>query len=306
MADVRLIYEGTDITNDVDVTKCVCDDVSGGSDCVHLTLDNAENWLRWGPQMNDEIRVQLDNYDSGLMYMNTVVSENGRFQILATSMKCGLKRVADVSYAEKTLLQILSLNAAECEMGANIYGLDGATRFDYLIRERETAPVFMARLAQSEGAILKAVNGNFALIGIGYAQELDAIDAITPNDVDGGIRYTGRPDARWSSVRIISPLCSASATDSAASGVIQRLSNLSVTTDAQAKRWAIGELLSHNRQAETIEYKIDFNPAYTAAARVVVSAEDNIGGSWIIEKVRHDLTENKSSVKLLRCVYTVQ
>ncbi len=72
---LKLYYEDSDITNDVDIMECVCRDVSGGrSDCLTLKMDHADKWLRWSPQKNDRLRVVRNGYDSKTMYLNTILS----------------------------------------------------------------------------------------------------------------------------------------------------------------------------------------------------------------------------------------
>lgn len=89
-ADVTLLYEDTDITDQVVIAECVHRDVSRlECDCLSIRLENAETWFRWGPKKNDRIKVMRNKYDSGDLYLNTIVPEDGAFRILATAMKSG-------------------------------------------------------------------------------------------------------------------------------------------------------------------------------------------------------------------------
>ena len=304
--DVTLIYEGKDITGRVMVAQCVHKDVSSGvCDCLDIRLEEATTWIGWGPQTGDTIRVQRSGYDSGTLYVNTIIPVDGAFRILATAMKPGAKRVRYCSYPNMTLMQIMSINAAECGMGARLYGVSGVIRYNYLIREHETAPGFMSRIARHEGALLKAINGNFAAIGIEYAQGLKAGQKIKLDMTRPGIRYIDNRESRWTGVKIVSPWCTASATDSAGKGEVRTFSNLSLRDGAQAKRWAKGLLIDHNRQAEVLELEMVFNPANTAGARIDIEGSDSVAGNWIIDTAENDFIGDTSRIRLVRCITTI-
>ena len=104
-----------------------------------------------------------------------------------------------------TLSQIMQINAAECGMGARQYGINGAIQYPYLLRDDESAPSFMGKIIEREGALLKAWNGDFIAIGINSAQTLNAAHEVELDMSQPGLRYTDRRDIRWSGVKIISP-----------------------------------------------------------------------------------------------------
>ena len=305
-SDVTLLYEGTDITNQVIIAECVHRDVSRWEcDCLNIRLENAETWFRWGPKKNDRIRVRRNGYDSGELYLNTIVPDDGAFRILATAMKSEAKQCRYQTYKGMTLAQIMQVNAAECGMRAKQYGISGAIQYPYLLRENESAPSFLARIAEHEGALLKVWGGCFTAISIESAQALSAAHEVALDMSQPGLRYIERRDMKWSGVKIISPYCTGSATDSAANGEERVFTDLPVFDDAQAKRWANGLLLTHNRLAETLVIESAFNPGYTAAARISITGNDNVAGDWIIDEVEHDFINATSRAKLFRCITTI-
>ena len=306
VSEVTLIYEGKDITGSVMVAECVHRDASRGeSDCLNITLERAKTWMGWNPKVNDSIRVKRNGYDSGVMYLNTIIPESGTFRMLATAIKSVNRPVKCASYTDMTLMQIMRLNAAECGMGARIYGAFGAGRYSYMIRDGETAAAFIDRLLTMEGAVFKAQGGDFIAIGIEYAQGVDAGNAVTLDMSKPGTRYVDRRSAKWAGVKIVSPLCSGSARDSAATGETRVFSNLPVRNYAEAKRWAKGLLIANNRQAEVLTIESTFNPGYTAMARVDVKGNDQLAGKWIVDSAEHDFIHDITRVDLLRCISTI-
>ena len=71
---MNLIYDGTDITPFVNITRCLHRDVSSGrADTLELEMDHAETWYRWKPQTDDAIRLRHGGYDTGRLYLNSIL-----------------------------------------------------------------------------------------------------------------------------------------------------------------------------------------------------------------------------------------
>ena len=303
MAGVTLMYEDTDITASVDIMECVCRDVSGSeSDWVNLKVDHAEQWLAWGPQKNDKIRVLRSGYDSRTMYLNAIITEDGAYRIIATGAKCKPFPARWRPYENKTLASIMSQCAGELDMGARQYGVSGAIRYEYLLRKNTVAPVFLERLLNREGAALKSLNGDYVAIGIEYAQDIPAKHEIELSVTQADAAYIDRRDNAWASVQIKTPFGSAIARDGNVKGITQVITDITVDNDAQAYRWAKGLLLAHNRRCEMLRIESDFNPGYTAMGRVDVTSRTGANGEWIIHEAEHDMIEGKSRVTMFRCV----
>lgn len=303
MADVTLIYEDTDITEDVDIIECVCRDVSGGeSDWINLKVDHAERWIGWGPQKNDRIQVLRSGYDSKTMYLNAIALEDGAYRIIATGAKCVPFPARWQFFEEKTLSSIMSQCAGELGMGARLYGISGAIRYDYLMRKNENARRFMETLMNREGAILKSLNGDFVAIGVEYAQNIQAKHEIELSVDQAETVYFDRRDSAWASVQIKTPYGSGIARDKNASGITQVFTDITVDNDAQAYRWAKGLLLMHNMGSEILRIESEFNPGYTAMGRIDVTSRADAAGKWIIHEVEHDMVDGKSRIIACRCV----
>lgn len=301
--DMTLIYEGADITNEVDIIECVCRDVSGGeADCLTLKVDHADQWFRWGPKKNDRIRVTRSGYDSKTLYLNTVVPEDGAYRIFATASKSVPFAKKWAAYETKSLSMIMNICAGECGMGARLWGINGGIQYEYLLRDNMSAPVFMQQLANREGAVLKALDGNYTAIGVLYAQGIQAMHKLKLEDDQLDSEYIDRRDLSWSSVQIVTPFGTGTAFDKNARGQSQLLTNITVDNDAMAYRWAKNILLMHNRMSETLQIEMDFNPGYTAMVRIDVESETDAAGEWMIQEVEQNLVDGRTKTKMLRCV----
>lgn len=304
--DIALIYRGVDITEDVDIIECICRDVSGGeSDCLNLKVDHADKWFRWEPEKNDTIRVLRSGYDSKNLYLNTVMPEDGAYRIYATGTKCVPFPARWQSFENKSLSAIMSLCAAECGMGAKLYGVNGGTQYEYMLRDNLSAPVFLQQLANREGAVLKSLDGNFTAIGVQYAQGLSAMHEMELESDQLDSEYIDRRNLAWSSVQIKTMFGSGTARDSGAGGQSRMITDINVDNDAMAYRWAKGILLMHNRQSEILNIEMDFNPGYTAMVRVNVKSSTAANGEWMIDSVEQNLLDGRTRARMCRCIQTI-
>lgn len=304
---MKLVYEGVDITGEVHVRKCVYHEAGGGRlDSLDIELENAERWYRWKPQRDDHINASLDGLDTGKMYLQSIIPENGKFRLFATSAPstAALKRWA--SYENATFRQIMDSCSAELGMHTEIYGLDENAVYPYLLRKNETGTAFITRLLEWEGATLKCVNGRLTAISVEYAQKLRTSRSISLNTDQQGVMYCLQDKIRWAGVAIKTPHATASAVDTAVNGMQHRIFTDTPARDAvTAGRWARGILLTNNRKAETIQIAMTFDEALCALVRVDIQADENLGGKWIAEEVEHDLKNEKTSLTLRRCIETI-
>ena len=304
---MELIYEGVNITREVQIVSAVCTDVSGGrSDSLDLVLDQAASWYMWKPRRDDRIELTCDGYSTGTMYLGAIAPEGGRFRILATAAKTAARRKRSGSYEGKTLEDILRLCAGECGMEHRIYGLDGRMLYPYLQRQETGAAAFLEKIGMWEGAVLKTYSGRFTMIGLQEAQRLPAAETISISAKQEGVCYQRRNQERMRNMTVRTPFCRVSATDTAAEkGYDRTISFLPARDPATAGRWARGMLLSQNRKAERLTIESEFHSGWTAMERIDIVGETDANGKWVIDETVHDFVNRKSRVTLLRCVETV-
>lgn len=304
---MQLYYEGTDITGDVEVTRCVHRDMAGGRcDSADITLENAAAWYRWKPRRDDRIEIRRGGYTTGTLYLNAILPEEGRYRIVATSLPSAARQKRSASYENMTLADMMAACGAECGMGSALYGLDGSIACRWTARQEEGPGAFLSRIIRREGGVLKAVNGRFTAIGVLYAQGLKAGQLITLTADQPEAEYIRREDVKYSSLTIETPYAGAIARDTGAAGAISRVLTCHPATDgAQAGRWARGLLLMNNRQGEQLTLGMAFNAALTAMIAIEVEGQVDGAGSWLAEEVEHDFVEGRSRVKLLRQIKTI-
>lgn len=303
---MNIYYNGTDITTFVQVRKCTVRDTCGGRcDSLEVELENAETWYRWGPREDDRIVVTRGGYNSGTMYLNAVLPEEGKFRIYATALPCAARRKEWRSFYGRDLEQIIRSCAMASGMDFAMYGVAGGTEIPYIQQENESAASFLSRLLRYEGATLKCVNGRYAAIGIQWAQDRTAYDCISVAADQKAAEYR-RFGGGKSALTVRWPGGSATALASGVAGNKAESRNLPVCNDIQAGRWARGVLLAENREQETLTLSMEFRPGFTAMVRMDVTGGTDADGAWLVQDVEHDLYNGATRTKLYRCLEGVR
>ena len=305
---MELIYQGVDIAGSVDVAECVHHEVSSDRcDMLELVLEHAESWYRWNPKVDDSIIAGLRGYRTGKLYLNTILPENGRYRIFATSVPRAARRSGYRSYENIRLDALMASNAAECGMDGALYGMDSGIVYPFLLRGMESPAKFMSRICKWEGAAFKTAGGRFAGIDIAQIQDESAVQRIEIRADQAGCAHIRRDDLKWSALTIRTPYFECTAYDDGATdGNYIVRTDIPATDEIQAGRWARGILLSNNRQTEEMRIETEFNPGISALARIDLYGNDAIRGEWVVDEVKHDLIQQKSTMSMLRCITTIR
>ena len=306
-AVLTMYYEGTDITDYVNITKCVHRDAScGQADLLDMELDNAATWYQWGPKADDEIIVTRDGYSTGKLYLNSLRPEGDHFRLIASSMPTGAKRQAWAGYTNETLESIAHLMATECGMTEQLYGIDGELRYGFLLRRWEGCAAFLDRIGQWEGLAIKAVNGRFRAVSVAWAQEREPERTLWLDTSTEGVTYLCQRENRWAGLMIFAPGIEVAAKDSRVESGYQKPIALPARSEAEAGRWARGLLMMNNRKAERLTVKTEFDPTMTALNRMDVEGTEAISGQWIVDSVQHDMKNGATEAEMLRCIHSIE
>ena len=307
---MEILYQGYDIKEYAHVTQCVAHDTAGDRcDSLDIEFENAAGWYNWGPKEDDQIIVSQDGYDTGIMFVNTILPLDGKYRIIATSLPCAARVKGYQSFINKSIEEIMRVCAISSGMDYRIYGIDPDITIPYIQRENEGYGAFLCRLMQMEGAALKCVNGRFVAIGIDYAQDRDPHQTIQIKADMPGLDYA-RSGKRYRMLTVETPYAQATAEDMAASDNHSlTINHLPARNALQAGRWARGMLLHENRKHERLTISMEYNIGFTAMTRI--DTEDNIDtsdavGEWLIQDVNHDFINRKSTAQMRRCIRTIQ
>lgn len=305
---MEIYYQGTEITDMVQTRKCIVRDGSGERcDSLEVEFENAAGWYSWGPAKDDQILVAHNGYDSGIMYVNTILPKDGKFRILAAALPCKARKKGNQSYIGQTIEEIMRSCAFASGMDFQIFGIDRNMKIPYIEREDAGCAAFLYRFLTLEGAVLKCVNGKYTAIGIEYAQSREAEQSIEVLAQQEGTQYK-KAGASYKSVTVKTPYAEATAEDTSVpeSGTRMTVNCLPAMNDVQAGRWARGKLLHLNRQSELVTVQNEFNPGLSAMSRIDIEGDTDANGQWLVEEAEHDLINLTTSARMHRCIVTIQ
>lgn len=303
---MNIFYQGKDITDACDVVACRHTDTVGRCDFLEMEMEHAPLWDQWQPAPDDEIRIEMDGYSTGKLYLADVLPEEDRYRLWAASMPLDARTRKNECFEDKTLNEVVSAVAASCGMQGKLYGLTGAQKYACLVRDAETAPEFIARILEWEGAYLKAMDGKLIGIAVEYAKTLKAVCEIELKEDEPGVAYLRTDGKRLTGIDIASVYAEGAATDTdGKAGRIVR-GDLPVREKAEADRWARGMLTCKNAMAETLEMQMGFHPGFTAMSRVSIKADGARGGDWIIQRAEHEFIRGTTHARLMRAPQNVR
>lgn len=303
-----IYYENTDITDIVEVRECLYRDTSGNRcDSLDIVFENAASWYSMGPKEDDRIVISHNGYHTGIMYVNTILPENGHYRIFATSLPCAARSKGYQSFAGKSLYEIMRICAAGSGMDSKMYGIDGGIVIPYIQRENESYAAFLHRLLKLEGAALKCINGSYTAIGYEYAEARAAHQTIEVVADQSGMEYR-RSGQALRTLTIKTPLAFATAEDTS---VPEKHSSITLNEypardNIQAGRWARNLLRQMNRQCESLYLPSEFNAGYDAMTRIDITGSNDAAGEWLIEETTHDFINLRSTAKMHRCNSTIR
>lgn len=304
---MEIFYQGTNITQYVIVRSCVARDAAGARcDSLDIEFENAAGWYGWGPEEDDKILVTHEGYDTGTMYVNTILPEDGRFRIFATALPCKSRRKMNRSFAGKTIGEIMQSAAMASGMDYALFGIDEKAVIPYIQQENESSAAFLLRLLMLEGATIKCVNGKYTGIGLGYAQDRKPHQTLELSAGRNGFDYR-RNGAKLRSLTVKTPYASATATDgSVPTSHISTVANEHPAMNSiQAGRWAKGLLLDINRKCESLKVETELNIGFSAMTRIDITGNTDATGEWLIETAEHDFINKASTVLMRRCIRTI-
>lgn len=305
---MQIYYERVDITRDAEIVAATVRESAGEqADALEVTMQNPSQWNRWQPKRGERVEAVRGDYTTGTMYVDTLMPDNGKYRLLASSMTAEAGRRRWQSYEQCTLKDIVASVAAETGMEYGIFGIDERTEYTYMLRQNETAAGFLSRILRMEGAILKCAFGRLSVVGIEYAQSLAVTREIRLTSETSGVKHRRAEGMAYAACEIISPYGHGNAVDVAVeNGITLTLADEPVYNDIQAARWARGALLWENRKAETLTFQTDFDASLTAMTPVVITGGESYDGYWMTDAVEHDLYNGSTRCGLMRFVETVR
>ena len=299
---MRLIYEGKDITNDVEINKADIYDRAGGkADSMDLIIaDTISLWSKWKPAKGDRIKYQSKGFDTGIMYVDEWEQDPGIIILRAISTPLESKTEKTRTWRNIRFLKIAQDISAIYGLTLKTYHINNHL-YDHIDQVRETDFGFLNRLCIREGYALKITDQKAVIYDERTMEQSEPVITITNPD---NYSFKSFSDGLKSNC-IIKYLTNTGKTIEyefkipGVSGGTLKI-NEYLGSQAEAERFSKGYLRSINKYETTGAVIIPFNGKVAGGNMVKVTGVGLSDGRYFVDSITHRLTNGETDIYLRR------
>lgn len=300
---MQVIYNGMDITQQVQIHEAAATDNAGGmADSAEVVFADPEQvWSRWQPKRGDRLELKDSGYSTGLLYVDGLASARGRFTVKALSLPQKARACSSRAWEEIQLLAIAADMAGKYGLSLRVFGAPNPT---YKRVEQLNQPDmgFLNGLCLREGCMLKLAGSSMII----YDEKSFEIKApaitISQGDLTGlyefyddGAGWMAQCQVQWfDSDGIMITGLAESPEAGGKLNIIER-----VESQGEASRFAGGYLRQANKFPSGF-VTVGLNTGI-AGGNVIGIKDTGLGdGNHFITKTRHDFIGKTSTLALRR------
>jgi hypothetical protein len=293
---VQLIYEGKDITHDVEIRTANLIDCAGEKfDSILLELNNPTNeWSGWKPQKHQSIELKEGNFPSGKMFTYIVRQQSGLIVLKAIPTKKVSKERHTKSWENVTLFELLKEFSSKHGLGLKTYNIQ-----DYIYKRvnqiDEADFKFLNKRCMLEGYVLKISDGHLIVFNETHMESQSGI-TINAVDVLGDFKFYAQDV--YGSVRMISG--SIDFIFTLADGPVLTVEDIEVNSIGEAERFSKNILRSTNKYESTLVFDTQLNTAIAAGSTVNIQGLGLSDGKYYIYQVMDQFANNRTTFYLRR------
>lgn len=176
---IQISYQGTDITDNVSINRCVHDMYAEGrADTLFLRVNDVVGmWDTWQPKPGDEMSVQYGAAKTGKMLVTECSPTNGLYTIKALSVPASYRERSNKAWKKVKLLQIGREVANRHGLGFQSYGVTDYL-YEYILQENETDFSFLNQRCILEGCAFLVYDGTLTMYSQAYMESRTASEYI--------------------------------------------------------------------------------------------------------------------------------
>lgn len=299
---MRLIYEGTDITKDVEINKAMIVDTSGGeADSLEIRFSDTQRlWSKWRPEKNHRIELNKQGFSSGEMYIDAWEQIPGFFVLKALSLPQEAKTTFSRSWEEVRLFELVNEVAARYKLGTRTFGINNHF-YKRLDQINKTDIEFLAWRCSLEGYSLKVTDKTIVIFDERTMEKSSPVKTIYHSDFDGDYIFWDQSTEIFSACRLQCGPIRVEARDSSIHGPIKKIAGeFYVSSIGEAERFAAGILRRLNKNRAGGTCRIRYEPGLAAGNMVEIKDVGLADGLYYCEKVTHNLTAEITKLELRR------
>lgn len=296
---MRILYNGVDIYNDISVNQC-SHDMYAASQSDELLLrfnDTRHLWDGWSPANEETIEVIDGAARTGKMFIESVIPENGLMTLRAFSIPPTAKDPYTKSWENVKLLQLGQEIAGRHGLGFEQYGVTDQL-YDYVRQDNLPDFQFLEQRCALEGVAFLVFDGTLVMYGEAAMEAKAPVKTITVPP-DGDFEYHDDATAAYGKAEVVNgDITGSFAAPSGGSKLLHRVLQLRIASQAEGNRFARGLLRYENRNMTTGTLQTALLREFAAGS--VATIKTNGAGSWdgpaFIMRIRHDYAGKKSKV----------
>lgn len=300
---MQVIYEGKDIFPAIDVHKCeVIDNAGGRADSIELNFsDSKGEWSRYQPKRGDTVKVIHKGFDTGLCFADVVAQSRGICTAMATPLPLHSKTKHTQAWE----------NIRFHEFAAEIAGRYGFTFKPYEIEnplysrvEQICVPdfAFLQKRCVFEGYTLKVTDRSLVVYNERTFEKKPPVRTIYRQQVDGDFNLKRKTSDIYTSCTVSYNGITAQTVDTSIMASDFSVSNVYVSSPAEAKRFSQGLLRNKNKQQYTGRLIIPLDMTLAAGATLQLQDFGLSDGRYFIDSVTHSTVDSCTTLRLRQTI----
>lgn len=297
------IYNAVNIINDVHLTKAIINDTAGGrADSIELEFSDVKNqWRNWSVKKGDTVQLIKGEFKSGIMFVDSFGLSNGKFKIYAKSTPLKAKELICRTWENISFIQMGSELALVLGLKLKTYGIQ-EFRYKRLDLLNRTPLGYLNERCILEGYALKVTDNKLVIFNERDMEQSQTIKEFDSTEFEGGYEFNTKGNSLYSSCIV---KCYSEENQlieyEFKSNVIgpKLIKDIKVDSLGEAERYS-KNLLRYENKFETIgSFTIRLDDKL-ASGNVINIKLNDFSGKYFIYGIRHDLINNKSSLKVRR------
>lgn len=298
---MKLIYEGVDIANSVDIMHAViCDNAGGKADDLEIIFsDKDNNWRNWEPKKGDKISISENEFTSGIMYVDEVLLHSGKFKIKAKSIPLKSKTPKVRVWEEINFKNLAEDMTKEVGLTLETYNIK-----DYLYRRIDQVNLnnieFLNQRCLLEGYALKITDNKAVIYDESVFEKQNSVIDIYEDMLYSNYEFKSSSTNLYSSGSLSylgvnnNPVNYTYTPKRVISGPDMKI-NIKADSLAEAERYTKNLLKNANKYETTGSFSMDLNTNLAATNIVNLKDLGSFSGKYFIDSIRHNLIKNISS-----------
>jgi len=298
---MRLIYEGKEITNNVDINNAVIIDAAGGqADSLEIRFSDTQKlWSSWRPEKNQRIELSRDGFKSGIMYVDSWEQVPGYFILQALSVPQEAKTAYYRSWEDVQFLELVQEIAGRYKLDLHTQGIQNYL-YKRVEQKNQTDIQFLSGRCKLEGYALKITNNTLVIFNESAMEKEPPAAVLDSGDFDGEYQFWDNSIGVFSACQIIYGSVKAETKDMTLYGPVRKITDIPVSSIGEAQRFSAGILRSLNKSHAGGSCRIRFNPGIAAGNMIEIQNIGLADGKYYCEKVVHNLVAERTKLYLRR------